>query len=194
MWRNFTYKKLHVSSEGILVRFANKDDAKRISEYFFKNRDYLKPWEPKREPEFFTESGWKKRLLKLNELHLMSLGFYCLIIDESSDQMLGTISFSNLVRFPLHACSVGYSLDQHAQGKGVMRRALKLACDWMFAVQNIHKINASYMPKNKKSEAVLQANEFKQIGFAKDYLLIDGQWQDHNLTTLINPNWDENYQ
>ncbi|BEI23241.1 ribosomal protein S5-alanine N-acetyltransferase [Vibrio fluvialis] len=175
----------------IILRTAEFDDAARISNYFTVNRDYLKPWEPKREEAFFSELGWQQRLIKLSELHKMSLGFYLLIIDADSDEMLGTISFSNISRFPFYACNVGYSLAEQAQGKQVMTRALKMACDYMFNEQNLHRVMASYMPHNKRSEAVLQRLGFVHEGQAKDYLLIDGQWQDHNLTSLVNPNWKE---
>ncbi|EKO3377450.1 ribosomal protein S5-alanine N-acetyltransferase [Vibrio fluvialis] len=175
----------------IILRTAEFDDAARIANYFTVNRDYLKPWEPKREEAFFSELGWQQRLIKLCELHKMSLGFYLLIIDADSDEMLGTISFSNISRFPFYACNVGYSLAEQAQGKQVMTRALKMACDYMFNEQNLHRVMASYMPHNKRSEAVLQRLGFVHEGQAKDYLLIDGQWQDHNLTSLVNPNWKE---
>ncbi|MBY7858977.1 ribosomal protein S5-alanine N-acetyltransferase [Vibrio fluvialis] len=175
----------------IILRTAEFDDAARISNYFTVNRDYLKPWEPKREEAFFSELGWQQRLIKLSELHKMSLGFYLLIINADSDEMLGTISFSNISRFPFYACNVGYSLAEQAQGKQIMTRALKMACDYMFNEQNLHRVMASYMPHNKRSEAVLQRLGFVHEGQAKDYLLIDGQWQDHNLTSLVNPNWKE---
>ncbi|MFG0885756.1 ribosomal protein S5-alanine N-acetyltransferase [Vibrio sp. CJQ_6] len=175
----------------IILRTADFDDAARITHYFITNRDYLQPWEPKREEAFFSELGWQQRLIKLQELHKMALGFYLLIIDAESDDMLGTISFSNISRFPFYACNVGYSLAEHAQGKHIMTRALKMACDYMFNEQKMHRVMASYMPHNTRSEAVLQRLGFVIEGHAKDYLLIDGQWQDHNLTALVNPNWKE---
>lgn len=173
----------------IVVRTAEQTDGALIANYFIRNRAHLKTWEPKREEAFFSISGWTQRLIKLNELHRMGLGYYLLIIDRESDQMLGTISFSNLSRFPFHACNMGYSLGKEVQGKGVMTRALRLAVDYMFRIQNIHRIMASYMPKNKRSEAVLERIGFVKEGFAQDYLLINGKWEDHNLTSLINPHW-----
>ncbi|WP_114767082.1 ribosomal protein S5-alanine N-acetyltransferase [Vibrio rhodolitus] len=174
----------------IVLRTAEPTDAYMIREYFVTNRDYLKPWEPKREEEFFTLSGWTQRLIKLNELHKLGLGYYLLIIDKPTGAMLGTISFSNLTRFPFHACNVGYSLAQGEQGKGTMTRALKLAVGYMFKHQNMHRIMASYMPHNAASEAVLKRVGFVREGFAEAYLLIDGQWRDHVLTALTNQNWE----
>ncbi|MEH0741255.1 ribosomal protein S5-alanine N-acetyltransferase [Vibrio cholerae] len=176
----------------VTLRTAEPTDGQMISDYFVANREHLRPWEPEREAPFYTCSGWTQRLIKLHELHKMGLGYYLLILDTDSGEMLGTISFSNISRFPAHTCTVGYSLGQNAQGRGVMTRALRLAVNYMFEIQNLHRINASYMPRNTRSEAVLQRVGFEAEGFAKAYLLINGQWEDHKLTSLINPHWKAN--
>lgn len=184
-----TPQQMYEVDGDIIVRTAEATDASMICAYFIENRRHLQQWEPKREPEFFSQAGWAQRLIKLSELHKMGLGFYLLVLDRESGNMLGTISFSNLARFPFHACNVGYSLAKTAQGRGVMTRALTLATQYMFNIQNMHRIMASYMPHNQRSEAVLKRLGFEEEGFAKDYLLINGQWQDHKLTSLVNPNW-----
>ena len=189
MERLSTPTQVYELDEDIVVRTAEPTDGKLISDYFIASREHLKAWEPKRDEAFFTESGWTQRLIKLSELHKMGLGYYLLVLDATSNEMLGTISFSNLSRFPFHACNVGYSLAQTAQGRGAMTRGLKLAVNYMFTIQNMHRIMASYMPRNARSEAVLQRVGFEKEGFAKDYLLINGKWEDHNLTSLVNPNW-----
>ncbi|MGI3096822.1 ribosomal protein S5-alanine N-acetyltransferase [Vibrio diabolicus] len=180
---------VHKLDGDLLLRTAEIGDADMIAEYFQANREYLKPFEPKREEAFFSVNGWLQKLIKLNELHRMGLGYYCLLVRASSGEMLGTISFSNLSRFPFYSCNVGYSLAEKAQGHGYMRRGLTMACDYMFSVQKLHRIQAGYMPHNKRSEAVLEHVGFNREGYAKDYLLINGEWQDHVLTSLINPNW-----
>ncbi|ARC91903.1 ribosomal-protein-alanine acetyltransferase [Vibrio coralliilyticus] len=191
MERLSTPQQVFEQDGDIILRTAEPTDGQLISDYFIANRAHLKQWEPRREDAFFSESGWTQRLIKLNELHRMGLGYYLIIIDSESGEMLGTVSFSNISRFPFHACNLGYSLGENAQGRGVMTRALKMAVNYMFSIQNIHRIMAGYMPRNQRSEAVLNRLGFKQEGFAEDYLLIDGRWEDHNLTSLINPNWKE---
>lgn len=189
MERVSTPVQVFEQDDDIILRTAEPTDGKLISDYFIANRDFLREWEPKREDAFFSEAGWTQRLIKLNELHRMGLGYYLIILDSNSGEMLGTISFSNISRFPFHACNVGYSLSQTAQGRGVMTRALRMAVDYMFNIQNLHRIMAGYMPRNKRSESVLKRLEFTQEGLAKDYLLINGKWEDHVLTSLTNANW-----
>ncbi|MBS9962041.1 ribosomal protein S5-alanine N-acetyltransferase [Vibrio alginolyticus] len=182
---------VHMLDGDLLLRTAEIGDADMIAEYFQANREYLKPFEPKREEAFFSVNGWLQKLIKLNELHRMGLGYYCLLVRASSGEMLGTISFSSLSRFLFYSCNVGYSLAEKAQGHGYMRRGLTMACDYMFNVQKLHRIQAGYMPHNKRSESVLEHVGFNREGYAKDYLLINGEWQDHVLTSLINPNWQQ---
>lgn len=189
MERVSTPVQVFEQDDDIILRTAEPTDGQLISDYFIANRDFLREWEPKREDAFFSEAGWTQRLIKLNELHRMGLGYYLIILDSNSGEMLGTISFSNISRFPFYACNVGYSLSQTAQGRGVMTRALRMAVEYMFNIQNLHRIMAGYMPRNKRSESVLKRLEFTQEGLAKDYLLINGKWEDHVLTSLTNANW-----
>ncbi|MBE9234176.1 30S ribosomal protein S5 alanine N-acetyltransferase, partial [Cuspidothrix issatschenkoi LEGE 03284] len=48
---------------------------------------------------------------------------------------------------------------------------------------------ANYMPHNRRSAKVLKRLGFVVEGYATDYLMINGQWEDHILTSLTNPHW-----
>lgn len=70
-----------------------------------------------------------------------------------------------------------------------MFEALQAAIRYMQRQQNIHRIMANYMPHNQRSGALLARLGFEKEGYAKDYLLIDGRWQDHVLTALTRHEW-----
>ncbi len=71
-----------------------------------------------------------------------------------------------------------------------MTTAVGLVVDWLFK-EGFHRVMAGYMPRNKKSESILHQCGFEKEGVAKSYLLINGQWEDHILTSKINLNWSE---
>jgi ribosomal-protein-alanine N-acetyltransferase len=48
---------------------------------------------------------------------------------------------------------------------------------------------ANYIPCNERSARVLKRLGFEVEGYARDYLFLAGNWQDHVLTSLINPSW-----
>ena len=49
----------------------------------------------------------------------------------------------------------------------------------------LHRIMANYLPYNHRSAKLLKRLGFEKEGYAKDYLKINGQWQDHVLNALI---------
>ena len=81
--------------------------------------------------------------------------------------------------------------------RGFVEEVLSLVA-WVFAVvairymqrtQHIHRIMANYMPHNQRSGNLLARLGFEKEGYAKDYLLIDGEWRDHVLTALTTRDW-----
>ncbi len=47
---------------------------------------------------------------------------------------------------------------------------------------------ANYVPTNERSGRLLRRLGFTVEGYARDYLCLNGTWQDHILTSLINNN------
>ena len=99
------------------------------------------------------------------------------------------MAFSNIIRGPLQSCFLGYALAERRQGAGLMTEAVRLGIEYMFQEMHLHRISANYMPHNTASAAVLKRLGFTVEGYSRDYLQIDGRWQDHIVTSLINPDW-----
>lgn len=189
MFHSIIYRSSTIVFDDIKIRLIETQDAEQITAYYQRNRRFLAPWEPFRHEAFFSLAGWKQRLEQIMTLHRHEMAFYFVIEHRETSDIIGVINFSNLVKSPFYACHVGYSLDLCHQGQAIMHRALTAAIEWIFTAKHFHRIIAVYMPHNKKSGNVLAAIGFEQEGLAKDYLLINGQWQDHILTSLVNANW-----
>ncbi len=70
-----------------------------------------------------------------------------------------------------------------------MTEAVGRGIDFAFGQMNVHRIMANYVPSNLKSAAVLNRLGFVVEGYARDYLCLNGTWQDHVMTSLTNQNW-----
>ena len=70
-----------------------------------------------------------------------------------------------------------------------MTEAGRLLIHYAFEELNLHRIMASYIPHNQRSANVLKRLGFEIEGTAREYLFINGKWQDHVMTSLINPQW-----
>ena len=52
---------------------------------------------------------------------------------------------------------IGYSLDEEQQGKGYMKEAVKLVVEYAFEELELHRIEATTLIDNEKSQRVLKA-------------------------------------
>lgn len=72
------------------------------------------------------------------------------------------------------------------QGQGLMYEVAQVGITYMFDTQGLHRIMANHMPANVRSEQLLRRLGFAREGYARAYLKIAGQWQDHVLNALVN--------
>ncbi|EPJ48928.1 MAG: acetyltransferase, ribosomal protein N-acetylase [Osedax symbiont Rs1] len=159
-----------------------------LQQYLLINKEHLARWEPSREPVYFTEYEVTLRIKSALLAFKQQSAFHWVILNKSDDQVLGVCNFSNLVRGPMQACHLGYAVSAAHQGTGIMHEALTAAILYIFEKLQFHRIMANYMPDNQRSAKLLESLGFEREGYAKAYLKIAGQWQDHVLTALVNPN------
>jgi ribosomal-protein-alanine N-acetyltransferase len=60
-----------------------------------------------------------------------------------------------------------------------MREALDQVLDHCFGPLGLHRVEANIQPQNAPSIALARGAGFRLEGFSPRYLLIGGQWRDH---------------
>jgi ribosomal-protein-alanine N-acetyltransferase len=180
-----------LTTERLHLAMLPPDAAGRVLAYHQVNEEHLGPVSPARPPTFFTLMYWRTRLAQDREdlRNDTALRLYLLPREQpvTSAPVIGTVSFTNIRRGPLQAAELGYGLDFRYEGKGLMTEALRAACTHAFEALGLHRIQASHLPENLRSAAVLRRLGFVVEGYARDYLLINGHWRDHVLTGLVAP-------
>ena len=83
------------------------------------------------------------------------------------------------------SATLGYALHKDFEGKGLMNDALRTAIRYAFEELMLHRIEASTLLDNYKSQNVLKRLGFKLVGTNEKYLYINGKWQDHYTFSLI---------
>ena len=167
----------------------DKADAPRMARYYDVNREHLAPWESSRSAEFYTEAFWSAEIARMKNDFLGDRAMTVVLLDKLDPEgpVLGQISLRNIIRGAFQACHLGYSLDHQAVGKGLMFEALTTVIAYAFDEMGLHRIMANYIPTNERSARLLRRLGFVVEGYARDYLYLAGKWQDHVLTSLVNP-------
>ena len=178
-------------TERLVVRLASDPDVPEIVRYFDENREHLRPFDPVRPPAFFEPRFWDAQVKQSVTEYLgdRALRLF-LFLAEPPHSIVGTVNFTRIERGVSQSCSLGYGLAATAQGKGYMEEALRPAIDFVFRSLRLHRIEADYMPHNRRSGNLLRRLGFVVEGYARDYLLINGRWEDHVLTSLTHADWE----
>ena len=178
-----------IVTKRLLLRLGSQEDVNDVIKYYSENKAYLTPFYPAWSESFFTESYWNSELEIAISEFMQGRSLRLLIFSQTDSTIIGVINFGTFIRSAAQFCTVGYSLAEKEQGKGYMTEALQASIDYVFGELKMHRIMANYMPHNQSSGNLLKRLGFVVEGYARDYLLINNQWQDHILTSLTNPRW-----
>ncbi|NJO98424.1 MAG: GNAT family N-acetyltransferase [Pleurocapsa sp. CRU_1_2] len=180
----------YLRSERVLLRLAIDEDISQIIAFYRENAAHFEKVSSSKPDSFYTNEFWTQKIKSSREDFQAdrSCNFFVFnMVDELT--VLGFVNFFSFIRGAFHASILGYGLAQSAQGKGLMTEALTLAIDFAFDELNLHRIMANHSPTNIRSASVLRRLNFVPEGYARDYLLVNGKWQDHVLNALSNSRW-----
>jgi [ribosomal protein S5]-alanine N-acetyltransferase len=106
--------------------------------------------------------------------------FLCLVsCDVETGAIAGVFTISQIVRGAFQSAYLGYYAHEQHAGLGLMREALEQVLDHAFSALGLHRIEANIQPGNAPSIALARGAGFRLEGFSPRYLLIGGQWRDH---------------
>ncbi|WP_425309908.1 GNAT family N-acetyltransferase [Ammonicoccus fulvus] len=167
------------------VRLIELTDADVLAELYATNREFLAPWEPRRDASFATPEGQSIAVRGL--LHFYEQGScWPGVILTDDDAIAGRISLNNIARGAGQYASLGYWVAESHNGRGLATQAVAAMLDIAWSL-GLHRVEAGTLVENQASQRVLTANGFTRFGLAPAYLRIDDRWQDHILFQVLNP-------
>ena len=116
-------------------------------------------------------------------------GYNFFVFRSDDEALAGGIGLSNVRRGVAETASLGYWIGEPFARQRYMTAALPLVLDFAFTRLRLHRIEAACLPSNAPSRALLLRTGFRQEGYARAYLLIDGKWQDHLLFAILREDW-----
>lgn len=149
------------------------------------SRDFLTPWEPTWTDDELTRNAYRRRLRRYARDARDGYGYAYFIFRRNDDELLGGLTLSNVRRGVTQSCSMGYWMGQQHAGRGHMQDAVAAVLGFVFEELGLHRLEAACLPHNDRSKAVLRKAGFTEEGHARQYLKIDGRWQDHTLFAIL---------
>jgi [ribosomal protein S5]-alanine N-acetyltransferase len=178
-------------TERLLLRAPSVALTSAVCDYQRRNKAHFARWDPPYPADHDTPAAVAERLDLGEQAFAAGSAFrYWFSLREAPTRLVGQAHLTQVTRSAFQNAMLGYSLDHAAQGQGLMQEALRAVIAEMFGpAVRLHRLQAAVRPENRRSRSVLAALGFEQEGLSRRYLFIDGQWRDHEVYALLNPEW-----
>jgi [ribosomal protein S5]-alanine N-acetyltransferase len=187
----FSLARFHVAAgrridgKRIYLQAPRAGDWRAWADLREKSRTFLTPWEPTWSSDALSRAAFRRRLRQTAlEWHEDS-GYGFLIFRREDDAILGGVNLSNIRRGVAQSANLGYWIGEPYVRLGYMTEALRVLMQFVFDRLGLHRIEAACLPHNAASRGLLSKLGFREEGHARQYLRINGSWQDHVLYALL---------
>src|SRR5579863_5478878 len=178
---NFSEPLPSIDGDGVTLRTPQMTDFEEWAAVREASRDFLTPWEPTWPDDDLTRSAFRRRLKRYAEDLRGDQGYPFLIARHSDGALVGGLTLANIRRGVAQAGSLGYWMGQPHTRQGYMTAAVRALISFGFTTLRLHRLEAACIPTNAGSIRLLENTGFIREGYARDYLCINGRWQDHLL-------------
>lgn len=173
-----------LSADGVYLRVPQMADFQAWSALRWESRLFLQQWEPTWPPDDVSRIAFRKRLKRyVRELEQDQA--YPFFVFRDDGGLVGGVTISQIRRGVSQTCSIGYWMGERHARKGHMTAAVRALAPFVFEHLKLRRVEAACLPHNVASTALLERCGFTREGYAREYLCIAGEWQDHLLYALL---------
>jgi ribosomal-protein-alanine N-acetyltransferase len=178
-----------LSGDGIYLRYPESGDFPQWSVLRDASKEFLTPWEPSWAADELTRAAFRRRLRRY-ESEIRNDASYPFFVFRSKDHALvGGCTVSNVRRGVCQSASLGYWIGQTHARNGYTFTAVQTVIPFVFETLGLHRLEAACIPDNEPSRRLLSKVGFREEGYAREYLQINGEWRDHKLFALLRDDW-----
>jgi len=150
------------------------------------SRAFLTPWEPTWPADDLTRGAFRRRLKRYAEDLRTDQAYPFFLFRKDDNALVGGLTLSNVRRGVAQAGSLGYWTGAPFARRGYMTAAVWALIPFVFGALRLHRLEAACIPTNSASIRLLERTGFSREGLAREYLCINGIWQDHLLFARLN--------
>lgn len=181
----YAVRGAQIEARRLFLRPPRDADWRAWSDLRAGSREFLTQWEPTWPPDALGRAAFRRRVRMVGLEWREDLGYSWLLLRRGDGALLGGITLSNIRRGVAQTGSLGYWIGQPHARRGYMSEALLALLPYAFERLGLHRIEAACLPHNAASRGLLQKLGFTEEGYARQYLRINGSWQDHVLYGLL---------
>jgi [ribosomal protein S5]-alanine N-acetyltransferase len=180
---------LRLDAPRIWLRPPERGDWQAWAALRGESRAFLTPWEPAWPSDALSRASFRRRIARYAMDWRTDQGYSFFAFRQEDNALVGGIGLSNVRRGVAETGNLGYWIGGRYARHGYMLEALRLALEFSFDRLRLHRVEAACLPTNAPSRGLLVKAGFREEGYARKYLCIDGIWQDHVLFAILHEEW-----
>jgi [ribosomal protein S5]-alanine N-acetyltransferase len=170
-----------IAADEVVMRAPQMADFAEWAELREESRHFLTPWEPTWPTDDLTRGAYRRRLRRYAEDQRTDQAYPFFIFRAEDNVLVGGLTLANIRRGVAQAGSLGYWIGAPYARRGYMTAAVRALIPFAFRTLRLHRLEAACIPANTASIRLLERTGFTREGYAREYLCINGVWQDHLL-------------
>jgi ribosomal-protein-alanine N-acetyltransferase len=112
-----------------------------------------------------------------------------LLFRRVDDAVLGVLNLGEIVHGAFQSAYLGYYGFEPHTGRGYMTEGMKLVLRRAFVTLGLHRVEANIQPGNEPSRRLAERCGFRLEGYSPRYLMVGGQWRDHERWAITVEDW-----
>ena len=175
-----------IETDRVMLRTPQMSDHPAWADLRASSQDFLVPWEPRWAPDELSRASFRRRVRHYMRDIREDVGYALFVYDVHSSALVGGLTLCNVRRGVTQSCTLGYWVGAKYAKQGYMTAAVRAVVPFVFDTLELHRLEAACLPTNTASMRLLERTGFKREGLARQYLRINGDWQDHVLYAQLN--------
>lgn len=170
------------------LRVLNESYARQVLRFYSAGQHIFDAVEPVKAANYYTMNYQTASLQ--SEFNAFVSGAYMRYfwsLLDRPEQIIGTASFSNIIRGSYRTCQLGYKLLPEFQKHGYALEAVSRLITAIFEDEHMHRIEAYTLPSNIDSISLLTRLGFEYECTARSVIQLKDGFTDHNRYVMINP-------
>ena len=171
-----------IQTDLVLLRPVRPEDQSEFVRVNEISREHFRPWMPTLPPGKSFDEVFEEGLVRAEKAEREGTEVR-LVAVLPDGRIAGFFALTQIFRGAFENAYAGWRVSSDQLGRGIATSGVIALLDLAFSPEpeglGLHRVQVNIIPSNRASVRVAEKAGFRLEGEAKDYLKIDGRWQDH---------------
>ncbi|MDY0288331.1 MAG: GNAT family protein [Sphaerochaeta sp.] len=173
-------------TERLFAFVVDEGAARQLLAYERENRQEFSTFSPVRNESYYTQANFEYMCGRQAALYEQKRKLPLVFSRKEGSAIVAQVYLSDITYGASYSARLGYSTAKRWQRQGIGGEAVQAVIGYAFTVLKLHRLEATINTRNIPSLEFASSLRFVQEGVSRQYLLLNGVWEDYCQLALLN--------